>query len=153
MTDEIKKIIDSTKAAVAGNTGGRAVYSLELKKAILSVADEIGIPVFERESGLPRGSISKWRKRNALKNLKTGKSDSKRLNKLPQKVRQQKPSLGIREIEVTPSLELTRRVGMARIKAGEQIEIEVPLDFLTPDWVSSLIGVLSARKRDVVCSV
>ena len=130
---QIKKTIDEAKAAIADKRGRRAKYSPTLKRAILSATKVIGPTRFARESGLTSCLISRW----------------KRQLSRDEKLMLPKPSLapGVRELVVSRDivpLYSDRRPGFAFIKAGSKLEIEVPLEFLTPDWVLKVIGALNS---------
>ena len=153
MTDlELKQTIEATRNAIQNKTGTRIHYSADLKTEILRAANMIGVTRFSQESGLDRNCVYRWsgrvRQGSGVGNLpRTSRRSNKKgrqsrdpiLSNLP-KARQLKIIPCELEVKSTP----INVGGVATIRAGGQLEIQIPVSSLSPDWVVQLVRSLNA---------
>jgi hypothetical protein len=146
--DQIKNTIEATKAAIGGRIGKRTCYPSALKNDVLAVAEVMGPSTFSKQTGLSPCLISQWRRASKVKK----KSRQKEVSSSSHDVGHSEHGgggrnrAGVRELIVNHGPVPNKRAGFALIKTGDQLEIQVPVEVLTPEWVSKLIENLNIGK-------
>jgi hypothetical protein len=151
--DQIKNTIEATKTAIAGKRGNRTQYHSTLKNDILAAARVMGPSVFAKETGLSSCLISQW-KRTARVEKKFRQKEVSGCSVdagNSEQGRGRSNRSGARELIVSHDPVANERAGFALIRSGNQLEIQVPLELLTPEWVSKVIESLNSRKGGAPC--
>lgn len=149
--DQIKITIEATKAAIAGKPGKRTQYPSALKNDILNVVRVMGPSAFARETGLSVSVISKWKQKSKVER----KFRQKEASGCPidsahfEQGSGRSNRSGVRELIVSHEPGPNMKSGFALIRSGNQLEIQVPMEMLTPEWVSNLIGALNSGKAAI----
>jgi hypothetical protein len=149
---QIKNTVEMVKTAIAAKAGKRTKFSKGLKKAVLAAVSVVDPAQFSKESGLSLSLISRW---NRTLKIERKRSESVRNNDLLAtshhgiSIKSNSPKA--RELFITPTtsplVTESKIPGRAVIRAGDQLEIEVPLDLLTPHWISEVLSNLKSRKE------
>ncbi len=137
--NQIENTIKMTKAAIAAKTGKRTQFSPTLKRDVLAAAEVVGAAEFAKESGLSAGLISRW-----SRTLSIARESLPENNIVSS-------GLMARELLITKGsssfVEEVNTLRRAVIRTGNKLEIEVPLDFLTPAWILEVAGLLNSGKE------
>jgi len=148
MRVQIEETIQAAKAAVAAKSGKKTYYSPSLREAILVASQVVGPIAFSKETGVPHSLIAQWKRSIRLKKRARVDKDCKASfeSGTHTRVTRETDSFGAREIVVRQDVVSMRGIGTAVIRSGRQFEIEVPVELITPAWVSGLVQALDSGK-------